>query len=272
MGRAKRPRLEEWGPFADALKELVLREADLSKAKFASLLGPGFDRGLAGGILEARDPCPEQVLVRLYKASAEEERLRDVQHLQLLVDLWTKAAGTEPGPVLQAEMNKAGTPLPAQRPSPKFSARTEAVEVSKTKHRSAYWLRYVLALLCVVALVALAAVVLWPPTAVRWHTASEVNHSFPGDYAGPVHVTVAPLPGDTGRDVTVTLRWGPWSRQVLLSDLPRSGVTMQFSKTESGSSFPLAISVSSRARVGVGVGEARGPSINVDDGWTRQPR
>lgn len=268
MARATRPRLPEWDDFADALKELVT-SAGLTKSDFAQLLGRGFDRGRAGAILEAREPCPEELLVRLCKASAERryQRLRDLPHLHLLVDLWERAAGSSPGPLLRAEMRRAGEALGGNELSARGGAKKDGNDARLPAARR---LRHVVPLLFLLALIGVAAALLRPASNGTSYTASHVTHSFPGDHAGAVHLTIAPLPPDAGLDFYVDLRWGPWTRHISLPRLHDDGVTVVFTKLESGSSVPLSITVSRLARLRVGIGEAEG-AIDVNEGWTREP-
>lgn len=272
VAKATRPRLEEWTEFADALKELVTN-ARLYKRDLAQALGRGFDRGRVGAILEAREPCPEEVLIRVYRASAttKYERLRDVPRLQLLVGLWARAARCSPGPLLRAEMQRAGTPWAEGELSQDLppTGHPDGAQSRPLRRRTAPPLLYVVALLFAITLIAFGATVLRPGSDERWYTASDVTHSFAGDHAGPVHVTVTPLPADVGRDFNVDLRWGPWSRQVSLPDLPSDGVTLWFTKTKAGTSIPLSITVSPRARVRVGTGQYE-EAIDVNDGWVKE--
>lgn len=271
MPRVTRPRLPEWSDFADALKELV-KGAGMTNEALAQALGRGYDRGRAGAILEAREPCPEEVLVRLYKASAQgrHPRLRDHKHLHLLVRLWADAANREPGPVLRAEMNTVGTPWPEDG-EPEGNVPGGPLEKDRATARSDRRTRIIVSCVAVVLLAAAVAtgVVLRTRSTDTTYTGTRVSHTFPANYAGRVHLTVVPLPHYTGHHHDVDLQWGAWSRSVPLPELGANGATLVFTKVDTGTSVPLVIVVSPPARLAVGIGDGGGGTV-IDTGWTRK--
>jgi hypothetical protein len=92
---------------------------------------------------------------------------------------------------------------------------------------------------------------------------------FPGDYAGPVHVTVCPA-GRSAANYRLILVWGPWRRTVTLTRVSPQGSTVAFGKAIAGNSYPLTIMVSPAARLGYGTG-APVNAVDIDAGWTHQP-
>jgi hypothetical protein len=120
----------------------------------------------------------------------------------------------------------------------------------------------------VAALIALAAVagdVTWQ----RLHpepAAVTANHRWPAALAGPVWVRVDPADG-SGR--TVTLRWGPWRRQVRQTgDGP---VTYVFTKwaVPPAANATITVEVDPGARVAFGEGPAPGDGdvVGLDGRW-----
>jgi hypothetical protein len=124
----------------------------------------------------------------------------------------------------------------------------------------------------VAALIALAAVagdITWQ----RLHpepAAVTADHRWPAALVGPVWVRVDPADG-SGR--TVTLRWGPWRRQVRQTG--EGPVTYVFTKppVPPAGNATIIVEVDPGARVAFGEGPppADGDVVGLDLGWQPGP-
>jgi hypothetical protein len=269
-GKSVRPVLVEWEPFAAALKDLAEVEiSGYSKTNFARFLG--MDRGDVGAILEAREPCPESLLIRLYKRTRNNGRSAwDPGDLRLLVHLWAQAADTEPGDVLQQQMAAAGTPwttvvadATARATGPRPHAYLPEGSGARKTRRS------ILALVAVFALVGGGAVALvWSRDASTpdFRHYPTTSHRFPADYSGDIQVQIRPTPEHTGRDHWVLLEWGGLHAVVHLPDLPAAGETLVTWKDVDDETVPLRVTVAPSAQVAF----RRGPAsdgVDINDDW-----
>jgi hypothetical protein len=260
----------EWQRFSVALKALV-EAAGYNKTKFATFLG--LDRRVIGPILEAREACPEDVLIRLYKRRRNDgnSRLGDAGDLRLLVELWADASGDEPGDLLRQQMASVGTPWetktggdPTSASGDRFPSREPALATSRTIRRVVPALIGVLALIGVGAVASLA----WPrdphmPESGRHVTAS---HRFAADYSGDVQVHIRPSARNVSRDHSILLEWGAVRAEVQLADLPAEGETLVTWKHEEDESVPLSVTVEPSAAVTFRTGSAP-DGVDINPSW-----
>jgi hypothetical protein len=99
-----------------------------------------------------------------------------------------------------------------------------------------------------------------PPERTRW------QHEWPASYAGDVWITVdAP---DAGAR-TVTIRWGPWQRQIVHDgDEPATYVFTKNVTLPGEETVPTTVTVEPGATITFGSGEPPAASVDVNDDWT----
>jgi hypothetical protein len=100
-----------------------------------------------------------------------------------------------------------------------------------------------------------------PEPANRW------RHTWAAELSGQVWVTVDAEDSATRR---VTLRWGPWQRQILHASAdPVTYVTIKSPTPEGEDPVPITVDVNPGAVVTFGEGPPPSPSEDVSQNWTR---
>lgn len=98
---------------------------------------------------------------------------------------------------------------------------------------------------------------------LEWH------HEHPADHVGLVWVRVLPDTPSRGEQHRLTLRWGPYFREITFSPPDNGPVSFLHHKTKPDR-VTLTASVAPPAVVTFGQGLAPDqPAINIDEGWTR---
>lgn len=94
-------------------------------------------------------------------------------------------------------------------------------------------------------------------------------HQFSSGYVGAVWAQITPSPEHRHVDHTVTLRWGPVTRRVLLPRLGPGPRSLVFGKNKPDS-VVLRVTVQPPARIAFGEGLPPGNDpLDINDGWTK---
>jgi len=99
--------------------------------------------------------------------------------------------------------------------------------------------------------------------------ATEWHHDHPQEYVGLVWVRVLPAAGTTGREYSMTLRWGPYIKHVKF--WPQSAFPVSFLHHKTNPdlvTLHLHIEPESIVTFGQGIPPDQ-PALNIDEGWTR---
>ena len=99
--------------------------------------------------------------------------------------------------------------------------------------------------------------------------ATEWHHDHPRDHVGLVWVRVLPSTDMLGREHSMTLRWGPYIRQVRFT--PQQAIPISFLHHKTNPdvvTLHVQIEPQSIVTFGQGVPPDQ-PPVNIDEGWTR---
>lgn len=98
---------------------------------------------------------------------------------------------------------------------------------------------------------------------------TEWHHDHPQEHVGLVWVRVLPAAKMLGREHTMTLRWGPYIRQVKFT--PQLAVPISFLHHKTNPDVvTLHVQIEPEAVVTFGQGiPPDQPAVNIDEGWTR---
>lgn len=99
--------------------------------------------------------------------------------------------------------------------------------------------------------------------------AAEWHHEHPQDHIGLVWVRVLPSAEMLGREHSMTLRWGPYIRQVKFT--PRLVIPISFLHHKTSPDVvTLHVQIDPQSIVTFGQGiPPDQPAVNIDEGWTR---
>jgi hypothetical protein len=111
----------------------------------------------------------------------------------------------------------------------------------------------------------------WAPW-VDQVSARTFAHRWPGPYNGTVWMHVVPTPQHVNETHRLTLRWGPWRREVVISP-DRAGVVLMTGKARDDNDVPVVLHLDCDLPVYVafGAGEVTVPlpALDIREGWTR---
>jgi len=99
---------------------------------------------------------------------------------------------------------------------------------------------------------------------------SEWTHHHPATYVGEVWVKILKQEGALGQPHRISIRWGPWRRDIEVPASHARSIVLTHTKGDDGLSVPLFLDVNPSCFVTCGCGRVPGGEvIDINTGWVR---